>query len=98
MSAARLPPKLAQPPTLRHSGKWLHWATYGWSTPNRARRWRTENCAPACELHDAGPSGVQFKLSRSLPIFKLQFPKSRMPQWKCQTGRNTDGHSRNGRN
>ncbi len=30
----------------------------GGARREQGRRWRPENCAPACELHDNGPSGV----------------------------------------
>ena len=49
-------------------------------------------------VEDALRSVGQFKVSRSLLIFELQFLESGMTQWKFQMGRNTFGHSRNGRN
>ena len=53
MAAARLPPKLAQPPTLRHSGKW---AALGYLRVEYAQ----PGTETACELPDNGPSGVKF--------------------------------------
>jgi hypothetical protein len=45
-------------------------------------------------VEDAFRSVGQFKLSRYLLMFELQFPESGMTQWKCQMGRSTYGYSR----